>query len=482
MNFNSSEFLIFSFLIIFLLNIEKFNNHRNSIFFLANTYFLFSFADNVLSLLPLLFFVFLGYLLILSASKKFYHLNNYCCLGSLVVIFIWLKSYFVVDFLPSIYFPYITVGLSYILFRIIHLYIDVSQNTIKFPGFFTYINYIFSFLTFVSGPILRYDDYINQIKKIKFRISSCEFYDGVNRCLVGFFMVSVICNYTSFGLVKLQKYLYSSNNLTFNLSHLLFFVLTSLIYVLHLVINFAGYMHICIGIGRLIEISIPENFNQPYKSKNLLDLWTRWHITLSDWFKIYLFNPLMKLISKKLIKSKMLYKNIRYFSIIPYFITFFIMGLWHGSAINFIYYGLILGFGISINKLWQIELVNIIGKSRYKALCQCTWYSILGISLSLAYFSLSLTFIWHDNNHPVATDTLNLILYYISCFIFLGLAFALLTTFGNLFAIFRKNFFNFKLPNHNCLNSTAAAMKILLLININMAVGAGVAEFIYKDF
>lgn len=482
MNFNSLEFLIFVYLLVFLLNIEKFNNFRNSILFLANTYFLFSFGDNLFSFLPLLLFVFFGYLLIFSASKRIYPLNNYSCLGSLVVIFIWLKSYFAVDFLPSIYFPYITVGLSYILFRIIHLYIDVSQNTIKFPGFFSYVNYIFSFLTFVSGPIQRYEDYINQIKKSKSIISNCEFYGGVNRCLVGFFMVTVICNYTSFGLLKSQKYLYASNNLSFNLSHLFFFVLTTLIYVLHLYINFAGYMHICIGIGRLIGISIPENFNQPFKSKNLLDLWTRWHITLSDWFKIYLFNPLMKLISKKLVKFKMLNKNIRYFSIIPYFFTFFIMGLWHGSAIHFIYYGLILSFGISVNKLWQIELVNIIGKTRYKALCQCTWYSIFATSLSLAYFSLSLTFIWHDNNHPVATVALNLILYYICCFIFLCLAFALITTFGNLLTFFKNSFIKYKLPHNNYLLSTAAAIKILLLININMAVGTGVAEFIYEDF
>jgi D-alanyl-lipoteichoic acid acyltransferase DltB (MBOAT superfamily) len=139
-------------------------------------------------------------------------------------------------------------------------------------------------------------------------------------------------------------------------------------------------------------MEIPENFNRPYLATNFLDFWSRWHITLSEWFKFYLFNPLTKELLRVVDRPALA----PWLGAVGFFVTFFVMGLWHGTSDRFVVYGLLLGAGVSLNKAWQVALTKRMGRRPYAALCARRWYRILARSLALSYFAFALILIWFD--------------------------------------------------------------------------------------
>src|SRR3546814_9533403 len=105
-------------------------------------------------------------------------------------------------------------------------------------------------------------------------------------------------------------------------------------------------MGVAIGLGRLLGIAIPENFNRPELARNFLEFWSRWHITLSDWFKFYVFNP----VTKELLRIADRPTLTPWLGAVGFFLTFFVMGVWHGTSATFVVYGLLLGLGVSLNR------------------------------------------------------------------------------------------------------------------------------------
>jgi hypothetical protein len=160
----------------------------------------------------------------------------------------------------------------------------------------------------------------------------------------------------------------------------------------YLYANFSGYMDIVIGVGALIGQELPENFNQPFRARSFLEFWQRWHMTLSEWFKTYVFNPLLKLLATHVTAPA----AGPYLGVIAFFVTFLIMGVWHGTTSVFVVYGLLMGAGASINKLWQVMITKRLGKKRYKVLAEKSLVIYLARGLTLAYFALALTCLWVD--------------------------------------------------------------------------------------
>jgi len=135
-------------------------------------------------------------------------------------------------------------------------------------------------------------------------------------------------------------------------------------YTFYLYYNFAGYMDIVIGIGWLLGQNLPENFDRPFSARNIFEFWSRWHMTLSEWFKTYLFNPLMRFLADRVTAPRWL----PYLGIIAFFVTFFVMGVWHGSTGVFLIYGLVMGAGASLNKLWQVFMNEVSARSGIRPL------------------------------------------------------------------------------------------------------------------
>src|SRR5262250_2889257 len=100
-------------------------------------------------------------------------------------------------------------------------------------------------------------------------------------------------------------------------------------------------MDVVIGIGRFYGFRLPENFDRPFAAGNFLEFWTRWHITLSNWFKVYVFNPGLRALAARVETPRAM----PYLGVLAYFVTFLLMGVWHGSTRAFVIYGLLLGAG-----------------------------------------------------------------------------------------------------------------------------------------
>jgi D-alanyl-lipoteichoic acid acyltransferase DltB (MBOAT superfamily) len=169
-------------------------------------------------------------------------------------------------------------------------------------------------------------------------------------------------------------------------------ILLGLAYPLYLYFNFSGYTDIVIGVARFLRLTLPGNFDRPFSSTNFLDFWGRWHITLSYWLKTYVYSPLLKTLMQR-------FPNPRwaaYFGVFSYFVTFFLVGVWHGRTSVFMFFGLLQGFGVSGNKLYQILMTEWLGKKRYKQLCAGIMYRALSRGLTFTFFAFSLVWFWSN--------------------------------------------------------------------------------------
>jgi alginate O-acetyltransferase complex protein AlgI len=415
-------FLVFALVAIVSLRIASSGPSRRAAVFVLNALFLLSLINSPLQLAPLIGFVLLGYGAIAIAAHKRSSSALALLTAGLVATFIWLKRYPIVSAVPTFSFDFTVVGLSYVLFRILHVLVDVSQGSLRRPSFFAYLNYVLFFLSLLSGPIQRYEDFAPQIET---RPSSLEWQDvktAIGRVLVGYLMVIVLgaaaANFIDIAKPRFFDALVHDETVAGIWS----FALLSTTYLVSLFLNFAGYMHIVIGIGGLAGIVLPENFNHPFVSKNFLDLWTRWHITLSNWFRFYLFNPVLKSLADRWVTIV----PMPYLGVAAFFLTFLVMGAWHGATPIFLIYGLFLGAGVSVNRLWQIWAPKFLGKSRYKALSSRPWYIELSRSATLSYLAVALISFWIDEEHAVLLAKPSGLLIVFSAFIAMTLVGAIL--------------------------------------------------------
>ena len=153
--------------------------------------------------------------------------------------------------------------------------------------------------------------------------------------------------------------------------------LAALFYMLFIFFNFSGYMGVMIGVARLFGRKLPENFDSPFLATNFLDFWNRWHITVSQWFKTYVFNNLLRFLCVRWTRPAL----VPYFGVIGYFFVFFILGLWHDWGHCFVLLGLLQGLGVSVNKLWEVELRRRFGRQRHAELVGRLWYKMLARSV-----------------------------------------------------------------------------------------------------
>lgn len=388
MGFASLAFAAFSIVAVAVFHLVRSPRWRVAATIALNFLFLSSFIDSPFQAIPLAGFVVLGYAAVVTA-RRMGRAVYFFLLAAIILLFVWLKQYAIVAFLPELPFAYSVIGLSYMLFRVIHLVVDVRQGFLAAPSFGRYLAYVFFFLGLVSGPIQRYEDFDRQLTAPALPRDSDRIYRAFQRLLWGLFLVAVLSHLTEY------LFRHTESRVAPGLSSLyggleVIFAMTCLTFLIHLYVNFCGYMEMVIGIGMLCGFDLPENFNRPYLASDFLDLWARWHMTLSNWFKTYLFNPSLKFLAGRGGAPAML----PYWSVLAFFLTFSVMGIWHGSTIAFLCYGLALGLGASVNKLYHVEMVRRLGKARYRALAARWWYVCASRSMAISYFAVVLAAFW----------------------------------------------------------------------------------------
>ena len=318
--------------------------------------------------------------------------------GAIVLCFVYLKQFSFIDALPGLPFAYVVVGLSYILYRAIHLAVDAGQGELRGRmGIIDFFNYTCNFLSFMSGPIQRYQDFSAAQEK-RLELDEERVFSAFSRVISGFIKVAVISAVTDYVFDRLSGRLLEGAGDSGVPAVAALLATTAAAYTAYLYYNFAGYMDIVIGVGRLIGCEFPENFNRPFSSRNFLEFWSRWHMTLSNWFKVYVFNPLLKVLTVRF--QAAVAPSVP--GVVAFFVTFLIMGMWHGTTSVFLVYGLALGAGASANKLWQIGMTRYLGKKRYKALAGNVFYAGASTGMTTAWFALALICFWVEMQQLVA--------------------------------------------------------------------------------
>jgi len=162
------------------------------------------------------------------------------------------------------------------------------------------------------------------------------------------------------------------------------------LYPLFLYSNFSGYIDIVIALARLMRVQLPENFDRPFSASSVLEFWTRWHMTLSNWFKVYVYNPLLMALMRRI--SSLTVQP--FLGVFCFFVAFFLIGIWHGRTSEFVMFGVLNGGGISVNKLWQLWLTRTMGRKGYSALAKNAVYIAFGRGLNYSWFAFTLFWFW----------------------------------------------------------------------------------------
>lgn len=383
----SATFIAYGLIIVVLANISNAPAWRFGVLLAASLGFIGLLQPHPMALLPIGGFLVAGYAGIIAVRRGLPHAIAIGVIG-LVAVYAWLKQY---SFLPSHSFltlSYLTLGLSYIFFRVLHLVIDAgAPGAARDIRVGHYLAYTLNFTTLISGPIQRYEDFAPQIDRPGVRPTLDTIGAQLERLIIGFFKVNVLG--LLFNMVQidaLAELAHQGDAMTkFGAAWRLLGC-----YPFFLYCNFSGYIDIVIALARLMGIVLPENFNRPFSATSFIDFWNRWHITLSSWLKIYVYNPLLITLMRRFPAPSLE----QAFGILCFFLTFFLIGIWHGRTSEFMFFGVLQGGGVALNKLWQVTLIRRLGRKPYRALAARPLYMAIARGLTFTWFAFSLIWFW----------------------------------------------------------------------------------------
>lgn len=334
----SSIYFIYYFLIIFLIlyfiTPKKFKNYT----LLLGSLFFYFYGDSkyiVLLLISSLVNYILGRLISKKNKKLFLIIGLIFNFG---LLFYFKYFNFFLSNINSLFKTNINLfsivlplGISFYTFKNASYLIDVYKNMVNSEkNFINYFTYIAMFPSLIQGPIVRYKDIDLKDKKISFD----NFAMGVERFIIGLSKKVILAD-------TLAKLVTSLTNMEVQTVVSLWVKATSDIVKLYL--DFSGYTDMAIGLGLMIGIKIMENFDYPLSTYSVTSFWRKWHISLSSWFKDYIYIPL---------GGNRKGKFRKYFNI---FVVWFLTGLWHGASWNFILWGLYFGTILVIEKRFFLK-------------------------------------------------------------------------------------------------------------------------------
>lgn len=384
----SFQFVFFGLAAALVSNFSHSRIWRSIVLMVASLAFIVLLARSPIEIVPFVGFLLLGYAGLFLLMRGWSRSVVWSILA-VIFVYIWLKKY---TFLPEqifLHFHYFTLGLSYIFFRVLHLLIEAGDGKVeKRITFRSYLLYTLNFTTFVSGPIQRYDEFANdQFAAEPIPLGPRVIGLQLERIVRGFFKVNVLAMLLND--VQLGAMAQLSQPLAPEIKLFAVFRL-AVVYPFFLYSNFSGYIDIVIAISRLMRVRLPENFDRPFAASSFLDFWNRWHITLSSWLKTYVYNPLLVSLMRRISWVALQ----PFLGVFCFFITFFLVGVWHGRTSEFIIFGVLQGFGVAFNKLWQLWMTRTVGRSRYKELARKPVYIAFGRGLTFSWFAFTLFWFW----------------------------------------------------------------------------------------
>lgn len=264
------------------------------------------------------------------------------------------------SYIPTIALP---VGISFYTFQILSYVIDLYWGKVEVQKNFFYLTlYLCFFPQLIAGPIVRYQTVEHEIRNRTESVD--EVAAGLRRFVVGFAKKVIIAN----NVARIAVIVYSGDA---DIYGSVMYWLATIAYALQIYFDFSGYSDMAIGLGKVFGFHFLENFNYPYIATSITDFWRRWHISLSSWFRDYIYIPLG---GNRVNRGRF---------ILNILIVWTVTGLWHGAQWNFVLWGLYYGIILLLEKLILGRLIEKLPKF----ICWC--YAMFFVLLGWVLFNLT---------------------------------------------------------------------------------------------
>ena len=261
------------------------------------------------------------------------------------------------------------LAISFFTLQQVAFLIDSYEGLVKEKKFLDYTLFVTFFPQLIAGPIVHHKEMMSQFTGVKYKVKNYKNISiGLFIFSIGLFKKVVIAD--TFAIWATQGFDVAT---TLNLFEAW---ATSLSYTFQLYFDFSGYTDMAIGAALLFNIKLPINFNSPYKATTIIEFWQRWHITLTNFITTYIYTPMLYSF-KRITFAK---------AMIVTFITFVIIGLWHGDSWMFILYGALHGSAVIVNHRWK--------KTKIKMNKFLAWFITFNfVNITLVVFRAK---DWHD--------------------------------------------------------------------------------------
>jgi D-alanyl-lipoteichoic acid acyltransferase DltB (MBOAT superfamily) len=247
------------------------------------------------------------------------------------------------------------IGISFFTFTQIGYLVDCHQGLVKGRSLLNYVLFVTFFPHLIAGPILHHKEVMPQFADDStYRLKLSNIAIGLTLLAVGMvkkvLLADTIAPWAEAGFADLHSI------------QLLHGWSVALAYSMQLYFDFSGYSDMAIGLGIMFGIKLPLNFNSPYKSISIIDFWQRWHITLTRYLTLLLYNPIALWVSRRRQQAgqsigKAAASTLPGFAnmiAMPTVTTMFLAGIWHGAGLQYIVYGLLHGIYLTVNHAWRI--------------------------------------------------------------------------------------------------------------------------------
>ncbi|MEN9328374.1 MAG: hypothetical protein RI947_1182 [Candidatus Parcubacteria bacterium] len=304
--------------------------------------------------------------------------------------------------LPSVQMPALVLplGISFVTFRAVSYIVDVFQKKVPAEkNIFHFALYMTFFPHLIAGPIVRYLDIKEELKNRHITPASISY--GISRFAVGLGKKVLIAN----NLGRVTDVIMQLPPGDLNAA---FVWLAMISYALQIYYDFSGYSDMAIGLARMFGFTFQENFNYPYISRSITEFWRRWHISLSSWFRDYVYIPLG---GSRLGPTR---------TSLIILVVFLLTGFWHGASFHYIIWGLYFGIFLAIEKAYSTQLKKLGAPFQHAyslTIIFFGWILFRADSLHYAAALLKIMFGFHSTPWTVASIMPFLTYKYIAIFI-----------------------------------------------------------------
>lgn len=274
---------------------------------------------------------------------------SFSMVGNLGMLFFFKYTNFFIDNINGLFglaIPAMSLtlplGISFYTFQTMSYTIDVYRGKVEAePNIINFGAFVVLFPQLIAGPIVKYSDISNELKNR--RMNLCQIEDGIRMFIMGLGSKVLIAN--NVGALWTEVEGMNVAGISSGLAWLGIIAFSFQIYF-----DFSGYSLMAIGLGKMLGFEFPQNFNYPYISRSITEFWRRWHMTLSSWFREYLYIPL----GGNRVKPWRMYFNL--------FVVWACTGFWHGASWNFVFWGLFFFVVLVIEKRFLLKYLE---KSRW---------------------------------------------------------------------------------------------------------------------